>query len=400
MEPSALQPRPSWLQALISDTSPPPRLYRWTISNLSPSREMESSLSKQSKWSDESRRIHIFGVGNIGRLLATSLANLPDKPPVTLVVRRRSLLEHWQAQPGVEITRSGIRTIDQNFEVEIWSEEPPERGPVQEVAEGNWISNLIICVKAPDALRQTDRLRRYLGPESTVVFAHNGMSKLWPPNGKLYSDLRYGKDGHPSWLVCVVTHGVTSAGPFSSIHASPADAALGTILSNASAPLAAQYLENQLKDAPHLKTRLVSRLELWILQAEKLVVNSIINPLTAILRCQNGALFAEPDGDCMKLIDILLEEASQVFQGLLRQPSTQGILNDALATRDSRGPPADWSLIQERFSMPRLREMIHRVGAKVKDNYSSMVSLTGLCVCSRYVFFSSKSQSHSVSYWG
>lgn len=325
---------------------------------------------------EDKRRIYILGIGNLGRLYAHSLAKLPDRPPITLVVHRKALLERWMSEPGVEITRSETADRVVDFDIEWWTEDKPDVGPAVEVCSGNTVLNLIVATKAPDALPQVDRLRRYLGEKSTVAFVQNGMNKLWPPFGAEYQNKRYPSGDHPNWIACVTTHGVTSLGAYKSLHASPADVAMGPVSLNGRNALGAEYLTNQIMKAPYLNARKVSTTDLWVLQLEKLVVNSVINPLTAVLRCKNGVLFSNPHGPVIAIMDLLVREASGVLQALVRDDSSRGIL---IGEHDGPGTDAEQALetrraeLFDRFSPQRLGAMLHSVGEKVKDNTSSML---------------------------
>ncbi|KAK0637368.1 ketopantoate reductase PanE/ApbA C terminal-domain-containing protein [Bombardia bombarda] len=365
-------PVPTWLQSLTKNQSAGPTLYAWTTQNLTGNRSSAAQGAKSSSSSHNRHRIHILGIGNLGRLYATSLAELAEAP-ITLVVHRKSLLEQWMSDPAVEIVRQGVSERLSDFEVEWWAEERPDIGPIREVCDGTKLSNLIIATKAPDALPQSDRLRRYLDSSSTVAFVQNGMSKLWPPHGAQYSATQFPPNQHPNWIVCVTTHGVTSLGPFRSIHASPADVAIGPVLLNLQTQAKAGYLTDQIVRAPHLSAQEFPTPALWILQLEKLVVNSIINPLTAILRCKNGLLFSRIGGDVEKVMDLLLAEASHVLQALAQDESTRTILDIKDPPTASLDAEKNDQALLERFSESRLRTMLWRVGEKVKDNTSSML---------------------------
>lgn len=280
------------------------------------------------------------------------------------------------SSPGVELTRSEITERLDDFDIEWWTEEKPDTGPLAEVCEGGTISNLIVATKAPDALPQVDRLRRYLGEESTVAFVQNGMNKLWPPFGTEYSRKRYPSGNHPNWIACVTTHGVTSLGTFKSLHASPADVAMGAVWPNRQTTGRSEYLMGRIMSAPHLNAREVSRSDLWLLQLEKLVVNCVINPLTALLRCKNGVLFSNPDGPIVRVMDMLVEEASGVLQALVRDDSSGDML---LGAENPPVPDVQQTLaarrteLLDRFSAPRLGAMLRSVAEKVKENRSSML---------------------------
>ncbi|KAI1423852.1 ketoisovalerate reductase [Xylaria sp. FL1777] len=385
-----------WLRRIIEDDSKPPKLYAWTPENLSPGDRTgsESSQALQTETNSrrddddddddddaENRRIYILGVGNIGRLYAMCLSKHANSPPITLVVHRRSLLERWAADPGIELTRHGQARRSADFDIEWWTEEAaaPCGGRVAEVAGGRDLGNLVVATKASDAVPQVDRVRRYLGRGSTVAFAQNGMCKLWPPAGDAYVRARFPDGAGPNWIACVTTHGVTSQGPFRSTHASPADALVGPVMVSSGAD-GGGYLMRLLADAPDLEARVVSRKGLWVAQLEKLVVNAVINPLTAVLRCKNGELFVDGDDALPAAIDRLLNEASVTLGALISDSRSDGILLSESAGKgamsgDSTAESLSASREQllERFSFPRLRAMVLDVGAKVGANTSSML---------------------------
>ncbi|RYC54005.1 hypothetical protein CHU98_g12205 [Xylaria longipes] len=379
---------PKWLRRIIEDGRKPPKLYAWTPKNLSgrggPGVESAEGThtGRGTYGHDDRRRIHILGIGNIGRLYAMCLSKIANGPPITLVVHQKELLERWVAEPGIELTRHGQVHRNADFDIEWWTDAAPREGPVAEVAAGYSISNLIVATKAADALPQVDRLRRYLGSNSTVAFAQNGMCKLWPPLGDAYVRARFPGGSDPNWIACVTTHGVTSQGPFKSIHAAPANALVGPVMRSSVDRVGEEqtgYLMRQIASAPDLDARAVSRKELWIAQLEKLVVNAIINPLTAVLRCQNGEIFVARDDAFPAVIDKLLGEASKTLSALIRDPASEEILISKPLNQEatSRNPVKSLGTsreqLLERFSFPRLRSMVLDVGAKVAANTSSML---------------------------
>ncbi|KAK1536691.1 uncharacterized protein CCOS01_02011 [Colletotrichum costaricense] len=386
---SAPKMAPVWLQPYLDHLpqKSAPKLYAWSLSNLdqnnsvlSPSASRSDGSISHQQHRNRQQRIYVLGVGNLGILFASSLASLPNPPPITLVVHRKELLLLWRQQPGIEVTRGDSTQKYLDFDVELWSEEEPILGPTREVADGQEISNLIVTTKASQALPQVDRARRYLNDRSTVAFAQNGMCKLWPPHGDSYMASRYADASarHPNWLACVTTHGVTSLGQFKSLHASKADLKVGLVFPNNSGNNGS-YLSNILAESPHLNGHVVARNELWVLQLEKLVVNSVINPLTAILRCKNGDLFTKQDGPIASIINSLLMEASNVLQALIKDRSTESILQTVpgmpLAAENEMirkyGPQR--SDLLDRFSYDKLKEMLYSVGHKVRENTSSML---------------------------
>lgn len=399
---SSRQVPAEWLRRVLEDRTEPPRLYAWTLANLPDDddnafrSDKASAAGETRQRDDERRRIYILGIGNIGRLYATFLAKNADRPPITLVVHRKELLERWRSHPGVELVRAGRPERNADFDIEWWTEAKPGRGPVGEPGGGT-IYNLVVATKAADALPQVDRLRRYLDGGSAVAFTQNGMCKLWPPLGDAYAAARFPSSSPsaaaaPDWLACVTTHGVTSLGPFRSVHASPADVLVGNVVAAAGGGASggdtvrpSDYLAGQIVAAPGLAGRRVGARELWVAQLEKLVVNSVINPLTAVLRCKNGELFAEREGDGVPaVVDLLLGEASRTLRDLVAHPSSDGIIRQAPRpggeSETQVGEAGEDEALErvrdellERFSFPRLRAMLYGVAAKVGENTSSML---------------------------
>lgn len=360
----ASRDEPAWLRRILADSSPPPRTFAWTLDNLHRGKTPEPSLPRRTSGeSDHEQRVFVLGMGNLGCLYATCLSQLADPPPITLVVHRRSLLEHWASDPGIEITRYGHLERLANFDIEWWTDEKPSFGPVREIGDGAPLSNLLVATKAPDAVPQVDRLRGYLDDSSTVVFVQNGMNRLWPPHGAVFNAHRYPGGSHPNFLHGVTMHGVFSEGVFRSVHAAPADVVIGPVCPSDTRPDRANYLTKLITTAPHLAGRAVSRSELWVLQLEKLVVNMVINPMSAVLRVRNGDLFADPHGKAIHVMDRLLDEISTVLQALVRHGS-QEIL---------QGSDVSCTTLLRRLSVPNLREMLYRIGDKVKHNRSSML---------------------------
>ncbi|KAI0971788.1 ketoisovalerate reductase [Xylaria arbuscula] len=375
-----------WLRRIIEDDAQPPRLYAWTPENLSPRSGLESQSARGSKTGinggrgrdgNESRRVYILGVGNIGRLYAMCLFKLTDRPPITLVVHRKELLDRWIAEPGIELMRYRHVHKSAAFDIEWWTDVAPSCGArTAEVAGGRSIANLIVATKASDAISQVDRVRRYLSSKSTVAFAQNGMCKLWPPLGDVYVRARFPNSTHPNFVACVTTHGVTSQGPFKSTHASPANALVGPVMASSADGVGGErmrYLMRLIADAPDLDAREVSRKELWVAQLEKLVVNAIINPLTAVLRCKNGELFVARNDAMPAVIDRLLSEASEMLCALISDSRTDEILLSGSDADPENSTAENRRQLLERFVFTRLRAMVLGVGAKVGANTSSML---------------------------
>ncbi|PQK13639.1 hypothetical protein BB8028_0004g05700 [Beauveria bassiana] len=374
---------PPWLSSLLGENNPAPKLYAWTPAHLGLTTASPSSSAPSARPADDAdRRLYILGLGNLGRMYALYIRTRADPPPITLIVHRKELLSQWHESKGIEIVCKDQVHTCKDFDIEWWTEEkPPEMGsaaPVREAADGGTIHNLLVTTKAQAALPEVDRMRRYLDAQSTVAFAQNGMSKLWPPHGASYMAARFPPDGAAGFhaLLCVTNHGLYSTGPFRSVFASPADAYLGPVITSgttsalaSAVPSSAAYLTAQVVDTETLAARAFSSLDVWVLQLEKLVVNTCINPLSAILRCKTGRLFASDSA--LRVMDLMLAASSRILQALVADSSSAAILaSDMQAGRSVGALRAE---LAARFAQPRLRAMLHRVGALVQDNKSSML---------------------------
>ncbi|KAF4341221.1 2-dehydropantoate 2-reductase [Fusarium beomiforme] len=399
----ASQEHPAWLSALLSDTKPPPKLYAWSPANVKPraSEELDEAIDMGNVSSDEEndhdtfdnsatnsdQRIYVVGPGNVGRLYATHMARHANPLPITLVVHRKELLSQWVASDGIGLAdiSSGKLFVNKRFTVEWWTETRPQYGPVHEVADGQKLRNVFISTKAEAGLAEADRIRRYLGRSSSVVFAQNGVCKLWPPHGPLYISHRYPAGDPPTFSACVVSHGVASAGPFLSIHAAPADAYIGPVCW-ASDPRAPRkqplddFFIQYIASTPCVNTTQVSTGEIWLLQLEKLVMNAAINPLTALLRYKTGQLFTTYDSEdpLTRVIEELLWQTSAVIQELIDHNASVSVVT-SYAEQLYRG--GNWhdhvakvrKKLTERFSQPVLKSKLYAFGLKIFEHRSSML---------------------------
>ncbi|KAJ4159685.1 2-dehydropantoate 2-reductase (Ketopantoate reductase) (KPA reductase) (KPR) [Fusarium oxysporum] len=398
----ASQEHPSWLKALLADTRPPPKLFAWSPANIQP--KLDEGIDMGSSNSDEEydndacvdpstesdERIYIIGPGNVGRLYATHMARHPKALPITLVVHRKELLSQWASCEGVGLAdlTSGKLFLNKCFTVEWWTETRPHYGPVKEVAGGKKLHNIFISTKAEAGLAEADRIRRYLGRCSSIVFAQNGVCKLWPPHGPLYISHRYPSGDPPTFSACVVSHGVASAGPFLSVHAAPADAYIGPVFwaSDPKSPWEQpldDFFIRHIATTPLVNTKQVSSGEIWLLQLEKLVMNAAINPLTALLRCKTGELFTSYDSDdpLTRVIDELLWQTSAVIQGLIDHDTSRSVITSYAEQILRHGPDCNLqqsdSMVRkkliERFSQPILKSKLYAFGLKIFEHRSSML---------------------------
>lgn len=266
------------------------------------------------------------------------------------------------------------------------------------------ITNLIVTTKAPLTVAALTGLRHRLSCHSTICFLQNGMGVVDEVNKQLFPR----EEDRPNYIQGIITHGVNvppevaERDPFYAVHAGHGTIALGLLPrddakkqaisddaapqtttttssdantntpqisqptptnplhppSNANSPTSptlpptARHLLRTLTRTPTLAATGLPATELHQQQLEKLAVNSILNPLTALLDARNAALLY--NFPLTRTLRLLLAETSLVIRSL---PELRGLPN-----------------IAHRFSAARLETLVISVAHRTRDNISSMLA--------------------------
>jgi 2-dehydropantoate 2-reductase len=109
-------------------------------------------------------------------------------------------------------------------------------------------------------------------------------------------------------------------------------------------------MSSQLSNADLLQTALLSPEHIIHAQLKKLVINAVINPLTACFNCKNGQVFETRDRQV--LYRHLLQEAGAIIREMLPQPD---------------------NLRESTFSDSALSALVEAVAEKTANNTSSML---------------------------
>jgi 2-dehydropantoate 2-reductase len=312
-----------------------------TRQSLSLSRQYSSHKSNpkmDTPQTPDPTRIHVLGLGNIGKLFAHSLANLPHPPPLTLLFHRPSLLPAWiAADQKITITTNNTPSSSGSYDIEEISAPSPQDTP---------IANLILATKTTSTLTALSSISHRLNAHSTILFTQNGMGTFEEALSKVFKDA----ERRPEMATCIVSHGVYSLGPFSAVHAGQAYISIGPSFPLSTKP-ESHYLIDTILHSPVLAATSYSSKEILFLQLEKVVVNAMLNPLTVIFSCKNGELYGH--APVLKMMRMLLEEASRVILSL---PEMKG---------DEE--------LKRRFSTLELEKRVLDVAAKTAGNTSSML---------------------------
>ncbi|KAF2757433.1 hypothetical protein EJ05DRAFT_500969 [Pseudovirgaria hyperparasitica] len=225
------------------------------------------------------------------------------------------------------------------------------------------ILHLILCVKAPDTVSALSAVAGRLSAASSILFLHNGIGIIEEVNTKIFPD----PATRPTYLLGVNSHGVNKQPdhPFAIEWAGQGTIAIGPYpeIPDPTSPRAhtlppfdpspsARCLMNHIKRVPQLQAAVHPPDQLLALQLEKLAINCVINPLTALLDVRNGYL--PYSYSLLRVARLIISEVSLVLRNL---PALSHLYNT-----------------ERRFSPRRLEALWVGVATRTGQNVSSMLA--------------------------
>ncbi|EKT4489564.1 ketopantoate reductase family protein [Shewanella algae] len=228
-------------------------------------------------------QLGILGVGAIGQLLAQQLAAAGLEPWLLPRANTPSLAEQGEEQ--VYTLELGDQSLQTSFLC-----------LAQDSSKLKQLDLLLVTVKAYQVEAALEPLLPKLHPDCRILLLHNGLG----PHQSLAAKL----NGRPLSL------GTTSQGALklSSNHIRQTGSGLTQIGDLIGAPMPEVMKTVLLNAIPGSQWSDTILEALW----QKLAVNAVINPLTAIHRVNNGALAApEFEGTICAILDELLQVAKQ-----------------------------------------------------------------------------------------
>ncbi|KAL4939049.1 hypothetical protein BDV06DRAFT_214596 [Aspergillus oleicola] len=308
-----------------------------------------------------SGRIHILGLGNVGTFVAHSIASRPSRPPITLLLQSPPVYDVLQERKHtLSVNSIGLDDNKTGFDVDVLSDGVWHSIPYRShQVDDESIECLIVSVKAPVTVTALESVRHRLTPSSTILFLQNGMGIIDAINEKVFPDPRQ----RPHYMLGIVSHGLAQrSGRFHVIHTGMGTTILGPVSSQNPgtrpsidkepdwAP-STKYLLRTMTLTPPLVAVAEAPSSVMMYQLEKLAMNCVINPLTALMDCRNGELLY--NYSFTRIMRLLLFEISSVICSL---PEIQGIPG-----------------VESRFSPERLRWMVTQLAQKTAQNTSSML---------------------------
>lgn len=235
--------------------------------------------------------IHVIGAGAIGKLLAAKLAPLQPEIKLKLVTHHRTQAEAIN-RSGLVLQREG-RDTTRAIRALSW--------PEYEAVEADLPADAVFLAVKQQHLRAAmlDTVSGKLGPGGIVVAWMNGIG---------HETLLSVAPGSARSALAITSEAALSPGPATVAHTGTGRTTLGLLQDGL--PMAADTLREVGKCLMQagFATRLSNDIgtEAW----NKLVINAVINPLTAIYGISNGDLLTSPH--LRRKMRLLFQEARAV----------------------------------------------------------------------------------------
>ncbi|KAI0094369.1 ketopantoate reductase PanE/ApbA C terminal-domain-containing protein [Irpex rosettiformis] len=312
--------------------------------------------------------VHILGLGPIGTLVAHHIRRTLRPPHiVSLIHKNQERADKAENVLGNRILAeySGVAVPSTGFWHEAFIPSHPQtpeqrRETFREHRNRAKIQSLIVCLKTHQTLPAVGSLYNRITPHTTIVLLQNGMGMMELLNRELFTKPEY----RPNFVLATNTHGAWSKGYMHSVHAGIGEINLGIFPPEYNpgkdgekvdferswekknelslddiAPnpnIVQERVKSSGKEEVNLEaedrmrrfkslratiemlTRLKSLNVSWrpmrqvnTLMQRKVAINSVINPLTTIMNCPNGALFHHREA--AQIAMKLCNEATTVF---------------------------------------------------------------------------------------
>ncbi|KAJ3555426.1 hypothetical protein NM688_g2579 [Phlebia brevispora] len=338
-------------------------------------------------------RIHIVGLGPIGCLIAHHLRqSLPLRHSITLVHKTaKTLSEARLLGNAITLETGGVQIKAKHFAHEVY-EKYNDRPPATPDAPARpriptsdeHIDSLFLCIKGYQTVFALQQLLHRLSSKSTVVLMQNGMGIYEHIVERVFQN----PEERPHFVLASINHGAFLKKYMHVVHRGSGDISFGAVpdargrdyeaslpdlnldditTNTPDDPEASRYLSLRntiaaLSSLPALGTRWKPIYDVNMAMRRKVVVNSVINPLTALLDCRNGEIFRHPEGEYIGRG--VCSEAARVFRAQWA---------DELKKARAAGQNVADAHFPNELEADNLLEQCRRIATITADNYSSML---------------------------
>ncbi|RWA07195.1 hypothetical protein EKO27_g7918 [Xylaria grammica] len=260
-------------------------------------------------------RIYVLGVGNLGKYVAHALRKRHPRLPITLLFHRDDLESEWDAAGrAITLVADDVSDKRMGFDVEFLFDSTGRGSPIQ---------HLIVATKTYTTASAVDVVKGRLGKDSSILFLQNGMGTVDEVSALVFSDPK----SRPLYWAGVCSCGIYSTSQFTIVYAGRGSMVLGPVREASeesptcppTPPAPQDFMIQRLLETPGLDATLTTPDQIKEAQLRKLVVNAVINPLTAVLRCDNNELFNQPSR--FALARTLVEEAGDIVRAIIPRAS-------------------------------------------------------------------------------
>jgi 2-dehydropantoate 2-reductase len=354
-------------------------------------------------------RFHVLGIGPIGSLLSYHLRRvIAPTHSITLIYKTQQQAKEFTANGGaIRLECGGIVLSINGFEAEIFEDSCPistdklsRDGLKVEGREPDIIESLFITTKAHQTLIAIQRLLPRLSGNSTVVLMQNGMGVY----EQLVREVFRNPEMRPHFILASNTHGAWLKGSRNVVHAGIGQIQFGVVPDPRGRQFETASLDDsiptsepklRLDDIAHpsgdpfrrykslrdtvatlcsleveLNTSWKPITHIQLAMRQKLVVNAVINPLTAIMGCRNGDIFTTAAS--YQIMQQVCQEAADVYAAQIQ--AERRIWLDAWSKKSASTTDPPMERIPDALTGPSLEVECLRVAELTKGNVSSMLS--------------------------
>ncbi|KAF8899031.1 ketopantoate reductase-like protein [Infundibulicybe gibba] len=346
-------------------------------------------------------RFHVLGLGPVGSLFSYHLRRaIPSNHSITLIHKSTSQAQQAISNGSrINVETHGLVTSADGFRSEVF--EAPYNSPLASSQENSErIESLFVTTKAHQTLPAIRRLLPRLSNSSTIVLLQNGMGIY----EELVHEIFRNSAQRPHFVLASNTHGAFLKGFYNVVHAGNGIVHFGIVPDPGGRDFEAGLMDTmdpQSELMPYLSNIIPAEnepsyshyqslrntvaalllmeplnvswkpiAEVQLAMQRKLVVNAVINPLSAIMGCRNGELFTTEYSKritrrvCQEASDVYTAQKKAETQTWLESLPAQGV--DPTTVGVGRMPRA--------LTRASLEEEVYHVASTTKGNISSMLS--------------------------
>lgn len=294
----------------------------------------------------ENETIHVLGLGPVGKYVAHTLAGLPDAPPITLLMHRPLVMQHWHDEgAAIRLVRDGELHVQSIFNIESAAsfrrEHPDQVFPhfgrnLEHSAEppDTIIDTLIVTTDPWTTIPALEAIKNRIRQRTTICFIQEGLGIAERVSAEIFTD----PDRRPTYILGGITHKIGSTDRHFTIVEQSSGvltfSKLPTRVVNrtGNVPISrhdfswspqARHLAGSLTRATDLNSQALGHKSFHRAQLQKVVMGCVIGPLSVMYDCSNDQLLY--DYNASLTMKHLLKEISQVICALPELKTLHGI---------------------------------------------------------------------------